>query len=88
MLLSSMVILLKRAREPATQLIILEPSLSSFSSLPILRPSTADVMEAKMSVPTRERRVRIQDGLKWMFGSHAVGAVEELSKSDNLVSES
>jgi hypothetical protein len=30
-----------------------------------------------MATPIRERRVRIEDGLRWMFGGDAVGLVEE-----------
>ena len=64
-------------REPPSQLIVLEPSLSPSSSLPILKAST-DVSDVKLATPTRERRVRLEDGLKWLFGRDAVGAVEEL----------
>lgn len=64
------------------QLIILEPNLATFSSLPILRGETKDSM-AKMATPTRERRISIRDALESLLGPDAIGLVDESSKCQN-----
>lgn len=67
-------------REPQTQLLVLEPSMTASSSLPILKVTNGE-SGMKMSTTIREKRVKIEDGLKWMFGCDAVGMVDEIRES-------
>ncbi|WVF71433.1 hypothetical protein IAT40_006237 [Kwoniella sp. CBS 6097] len=62
--------------EPPVQLIILEPNLTSTSSLPILPPLNSENEDPKMSRMNRERRIKILDGAGWLFGRSSVGVIE------------
>ena len=66
---------------PPTQLVILEPHLDQFSSLPILGASGPG---GKMSTPTREKRTKVKDGLEWILGGQAVATIEESSELNRL----
>ncbi|CAD6572740.1 MAG: hypothetical protein TREMPRED_000615 [Tremellales sp. Tagirdzhanova-0007] len=61
--------------EARIQLVVLEPSFRSSSSLPLIRMSGNGAAEANMSTPIKERRVRVEAGLEWMFGGESVGRV-------------
>ena len=68
-----------------SSLIILEPSLSEDSSLPILaRPDEADDIPR----PSRDRRIKLADGLRWMLGDDAVGFVTQCELGRGLLASS
>ncbi|WVQ99383.1 hypothetical protein IAU59_006516 [Kwoniella sp. CBS 9459] len=62
--------------EPPVQLILLEPSLTSSSSLPILPPLVSENEDPRMNRTNRERRIKVIDGASWIFGRSAVGIIE------------
>ncbi|WRT66338.1 uncharacterized protein IL334_003293 [Kwoniella shivajii] len=64
---------------PPTQLIILEPSLNTSSTLPILPPLTSENEDPRMSKSARERRVNLIDGARWLFGKDSIDIIHQLS---------
>ena len=65
-------LLAHRSTSP-TQLIILEPHLDRLSTLPILKP--ASELRQGLATPTRNKRMPVKAGMKWLFGD-AVGTTE------------
>ncbi|OCF36869.1 hypothetical protein I317_03264 [Kwoniella heveanensis CBS 569] len=65
--------------DPPLQVLILEPNLSSSSSLPILPPLVSENEDPKMSRTNRERRIKIVEAADWIFGRFAVGVIEPSS---------
>ncbi|KAK8864372.1 hypothetical protein IAR55_001620 [Kwoniella newhampshirensis] len=68
-------------REPPTQLIFLEPNLTSTSDLPII-PAAVEVEETKLSKVNREKRIPLVDGARWLLGNQAVAIVEPYPSSE------
>ena len=65
---------------PQIQLVVLEPSLTALSSLPILRAENKGGTDGRLSTPNRLRQIRIADGIKWLLGNDAIGYVDELGE--------
>ncbi|WVR07024.1 hypothetical protein IAU60_004063 [Kwoniella sp. DSM 27419] len=68
--------------DPPVRLTILEPNLTPASSLPILPPLNSENEDPKMSRTNRERRIKLVDGARWVFGKAAMATIEPYSIED------
>lgn len=57
-------------------MVVIEPNLTSHSSLPVLPPITSDESSDILSRQTpREKRILVVDGAKYLMGENNVGPV-------------